>query len=182
MLALVTGGAASGKSEYAEQLAVHLGKACGKELIYLAAMIPYGAEAEERIQRHRAARKEKGFSTIERWLGLKDCRIPEGAVVLLECMSNLLANEMYEEGGAGACAVEEILSGVEALCSRTEHLIIVTNAVDADGVEYESSTMEYLTNLAEINRRLAEKADFAAEVVCTFPLILKGVEPKEEEP
>ena len=179
MLALVTGGAASGKSEYAEQLAVRLGSASGGELLYLAAMIPYGEEAEQRIQRHRAARKEKGFSTIERYLGLKDCRIPEGAIVLLECMSNLLANEMYESGGAGKNAVEEILSGVDAALCRAAHLVIVTNTVDADGAEYGASALDYLKKLAVLNRRLAEKADFAAEVVCAFPLVFKGAEPKE---
>lgn len=181
MLALITGGAASGKSEYAEQLAVRLGKASGGKLLYLAAMIPYGEEAEQRIQKHRAARKETGFSTVERYLGLKGCQIPEGAVVLLECMSNLLANEMYENGGAGGNAVEAILSGVDAVLCRAAHLVIVTNTVDADGAEYGASTLDYLEKLAELNHCLAKKADFAAEVVCTFPLVFKGAEPKEGE-
>ena len=46
-------------------------------------------------------RRQKQFSTLECYTGLKTADIPEDSVVLLECMSNLTANEMYQEGGAG---------------------------------------------------------------------------------
>lgn len=66
MLAFVAGGAASGKSAWAEALAVALG---GKKC-YLATMEPFGKEAQERIQKHRALRREKDFrrwKSILRW-------------------------------------------------------------------------------------------------------------------
>ena len=98
MLAFVAGGAASGKSAWAEALAVALG---GKKC-YLATMEPFGKEAQERIQKHRALRREKGFQTVEIYTSLADkadsfcCD-----TVLLECMTNWMANEMYSPSGAG---------------------------------------------------------------------------------
>lgn len=49
--------------------------------------------------------------------------------MLLECMSNLTANEMFEPEGAGDDAVEAVLAGVEALRGRCIHLVIVTNDI-----------------------------------------------------
>ena len=62
MNTLVIGGSGSGKSEYAESLL------CGcQNKIYIAAMQPFGEEAEVRIARHRELRAEKDFVTLERY-------------------------------------------------------------------------------------------------------------------
>ncbi|MCC8169133.1 MAG: bifunctional adenosylcobinamide kinase/adenosylcobinamide-phosphate guanylyltransferase [Oscillospiraceae bacterium] len=160
MLALIIGGSASGKSEFAECLAVEL----GGELTYVAAMKPYDEECVRRIERHRAMRAGKGFKTEERYTNIKDLQISGTAV--LECMSNLTANEMYCEGGSGEGAVEEILLGVECLAGSCDNLIIVTNEVFSDGIEYDGDTKKYMRNLGEINCRIAERADAVYEVVC----------------
>ena len=73
MLILVTGGAASGKSAHAERLLC--ASAAGARL-YLATMQPFGAAAETRIARHRALRRDKGFETVERPLGLAGLELP----------------------------------------------------------------------------------------------------------
>ena len=75
MILLVTGGSASGKSEYAENRALQLAKAEQKKLIYLAAMKPFGEEAAKRIERHRQLRAGKGFETVERYTDIEGlCR------------------------------------------------------------------------------------------------------------
>ena len=66
MLAFIAGGAASGKSAWAESLAMALG---GRKC-YIATMEPFGEEAEIRIQHHRNARREKGFQTAEIYTGM----------------------------------------------------------------------------------------------------------------
>lgn len=95
MFTLVIGGSGSGKSEYAENL---LADYSGKKY-YLATMLMDSEDAGRRVQRHRKAREGKGFCTIE--MGWNIAALVEGvpelndSAILLECLSNLVANEMF---------------------------------------------------------------------------------------
>lgn len=128
MLYFVTGGSGSGKSEYAENLAVemHQGEFLGGALYYIATMLPWGEEGRRRILRHRRQRRDKGFLTRERFCRLELLEGTGEDVILLECISNLLANEMYMEAGGltrWSQRVEEgeFLPGDSRLCpSLTE--------------------------------------------------------------
>lgn len=167
MFTLVIGGAASGKSEYAESRVVRL----PERRIYLATMRPWDQECRARIARHRRLRQDKGFETLERYTDLAGAEVPAGANVLLECMSNLTANELYDPEGGGQ---EAVLRGVDALLARCGHLTVVTNEVFSGGPACEEDTLRYLRALARINRLLAARADTVAEVVCGLPNYLKG--------
>ena len=105
MLHIVYGGSASGKSSYAESLAMSL-QGDGR-LLYIATMYPYkwntteiDPETMQRIERHRAMRADKGFDTVECYRHVEHIVAKRQDVLLLECMSNLLANEMYLEPDA----------------------------------------------------------------------------------
>ena len=173
MLMLVTGGSGSGKSEYAEGIAVSLAEREGLPLYYIAAMKPYGEEGKRRVERHRRLRAGKGFQTVERYVALKGQELPEEGVVLLECLSNLTANEMFEPEGAGDGTEEAVLAGVEALSGRSRHLVVVTNDIFSDGITYDEVTGLYQERLGHINRELAARAEQVTEVVCGIPLQLK---------
>ena len=71
MLILVTGGASSGKSAYAESLCLPF-----SPRYYVACMQPFGRDAEARIERHRAMRRDKGFTTVERYTDLASLTLP----------------------------------------------------------------------------------------------------------
>lgn len=167
MLTLVVGGAASGKSEFAENLVLTLP---GRR-VYVATMEPYDGECLARIDKHRRQRAGKGFATLECYQNLEGLQVPAGANVLLECMSNLLANELYSPQGGGTAAV---LGGVERLCAQCAHLTIVTNEVFSGGRDYEGDTLHYLRELGMVNRTLAARANRVVEVVCGCPNVLKG--------
>ena len=167
MLTLIIGGAGSGKSAFAEALVCRLP---GKKL-YLATMLPRGAEARARIEKHRAQRAHLGFETLERGLDLERAAIPTGANVLVEDLSNLLANEIYEPQGGGINAVRR---GMEHLISISENLTIVTNEIFSGGADHDEESLRYMRLLAELNRELAARADLAVELVCGLPNILKG--------
>ena len=174
MLILVTGGSGSGKSEYAENTAVRLAKEeglplyyiaamkpCGEEgrrrverhpLYYIAAMKPCGEEGRRRVERHRRLRAGKGFETWERYVDLKGLALPKRGVALLECLSNLTANEMFEPEGAGDRTVESVLAGVRSLGEKTAHLVVVTNDIFSDGMTYDEVTALYQDPLGRRRR------------------------------
>ena len=166
MIVLVTGGCGSGKSTWAEKLVASLPN---ENRVYIATMQVYDAESVKRVERHRAQRADKGFRTIEREKDLASADIAEGSVVLLEDLVNLMANEMFDGGD-----VSRIVPALNVLAKKCRHLIMVTNDVFADGIEYAESTQEYIRQLAEINNAAAQMADCVVEVVYSIPVCVKG--------
>ena len=180
MFHVVTGGSGSGKSAFAEQCILDCQ---GNKRIYIATMYPFDEESHRRIARHRAMRAEKKFTTIERYTDLEHLTIPQGADVLLECMSNLTANEIYQEGGAGDNTVKAILNGIHHLLEQAGNLVVVTNEVFSDGITYDPETEKYLEKLGAINCQMAQIADTVTEVVYGIPIFHKktGEERKNED-
>lgn len=166
MLTLIIGGAASGKSEFAENLVLRLP---GKRF-YIATMEPFDDECRARIEKHRAMRRQRDFDTVECYVDLSSLDLP-GGNALLEDLTNLVANERYSPAGAG---VERVCRGVEQLRHRCRNLTIVTGEVFSGGSEYEGDTLGYLRDLARVNRQVAAMADLVVEVVCGVPNVLKG--------
>ena len=174
MVLLVMGGSGSGKSAYAEMRTAELGKGAGGRLLYLATMEPYDEESHRRIARHRRMRKDKNFITLECQTHLEEVAVQEGDTLLLECISNLTANEMYGSKGRGKEAARVILEGIRRLAREAAHMVLVGNQVFSDGISYDPSTAEYLGQMALIQREAAAMADEAVEVVCGIPVWLKG--------
>lgn len=171
MVTLVIGGAASGKSEFAEGLVLAAGPL---PRYYIATMQPFDQECRERIRRHRDMRAEKRFETVERYVDLEQVSLPQKGAVLLECVCNLVANELYSPEGAGDDCVESIRRGIQSLRSQCLELVIVSNEVFSGGSDYEGDTGRYLRVLAQVNRMLAREADTVYEVVCGVPVCHKG--------
>ena len=194
MITLVTGGSGSGKSAYAESLLY----SCEGIRYYIATMQIYDAEGEKKVERHRKLRAGKGFLTIESPMNVGKIQFvcagepgqaqyrqeaerkgqcsSEKKSALLECMSNLTANEMFTKDGMKSEdeVVEKIVSEIQTLSQKLDNLVIVTNNVFEDGVIYDAGTMEYLRALGRINATLAHLADRVAEVVVGIPVELKG--------
>lgn len=174
MTTLILGGAASGKSEYAEAVVM----AYHKPRIYLATMENIGSTAQRRIDRHRQLRAEKGFLTIECPRNLTELSLPQGHILLLECVSNLFANEMYATYPpiSGMEAAQRCLTGIHAVRKQAEHTVLVSNNVFDDGRDYDAETEDYIQGLAWLNAQLAQQADAVTEVVCGIPIFHKEVD------
>ena len=100
--------------------------------------------------------------------------LPARGTALLECVANLTANEMFAQDGSVADPVENVLSGVDALDRQCDRLIVVTNDVGSDGIEYDATTSAYVEALGRINAALAARAETVLELVAGIPLVLKG--------
>lgn len=170
MMILVTGGSGSGKSAFAEDCVLALGKS---RRVYIATMYPYDGESRKRVRRHREMRSGKGFETVECYTGLSSVNVPEGSTVLLECMSNLAANEMFREEGAHENTEEEILRGISLLKEKAANLVVVTNEIFSEACAYQGETEAYCACLGKVNQALAAMADQAVEVVYGIPVYLK---------
>ena len=170
MMILVTGGSGSGKSAFAEDCVVSCGET---ERIYIATMYPFDEESRRRVQRHQKMRQGKGFETVECYTGLHKVQVPENSTVLLECMSNLVANEMFQEDGAHENTVEVVIEGVRHLREQAGNLVIVTNEIFSEAASYEGDTVLYQNYLGEINCRIAEMAEEVVEVVYGIPVYHK---------
>lgn len=177
---LVIGGKNSGKSRFAEGLAVNGGK---DRRYYLATMKVCDEAGRKRIKRHRKQREGKGFITIELQYGI-DRAIqmmdePENSVVLLECVANLVGNELYDnperEWHRGClnenCVMEDagcelfadaVLKDICSLEERAGLLIAVSSEyhVNEDmNKDVDECTRMYIELLDRVNTRLIECAD-----------------------
>ena len=171
MMILVTGGSGSGKSAFAEDCVVSCGET---ERIYIATMYPFDEESRRRVQRHQKMRQGKGFETVECYTGLDKIRLPENCTVLLECMSNLVANEMFQEEGAHENTVEAVLKCVRHIREQAGNLVIVTNEIFSEAADYQGETGLYQEYLGQINQKIAEIADQVVEVVYGIPVYHKN--------
>lgn len=172
MLTLVLGGAASGKSAYAESLCLR----SPLPRTYLATMQVWDDECAARVAKHRAMRAEKQFATVECPLHLDRVTLLRRGTVLLEDLGNLTANELYDPDGAGAGAAAAILRGIETLAAQCDTLVIVSNEVFSGGADYAGDTDRYLRALAAVNNAVAARADAVVRVVCGLPVYYKGSE------
>lgn len=170
MLILITGGSKNGKSRIAEDIISKI----SLPKFYIATMEPYCDEARTAIERHRKIRAGKGFETIEKYTDIGEIILPQKCAVLLECVCNLCANEMFTRNEKNPS--NKIITGIEALLKSAETLVIVTNQVGDDGEKYPRETMDYIKNMGEINSRIAEISDTVIEAVYGLPVILKGGE------
>lgn len=180
MITLITGASGSGKSLFAEQY-IHKKRKAEQKLVYIATMKPYGKETEEKINRHKIQRQGKEFQTIECYENIETITVPtKNSCVLLECLSNVLANEMYSETVGNrddAIVVQKIYQGILQLEKKCEHLVIVTNEIFSEELpDWEDSAI-YTRNLGILNQMLAKYAQNVYEVVAGIPLLQKNMSP-----
>ncbi len=175
MIILVLGKPNSGKSEFAEEIALKTGD---PHLYYLATMKVYDKEGQERVQKHRQKREGKGFFTVEKEYGITDaCKLipdPANATVLLECISNLVGNELFENPKrSGLCTLgyeridhaacerfaDEVSDEIKDFAENVHHLILVSNSFETDGENYDDQTRLYVQMMELVNQRLLAFAD-----------------------
>ena len=170
MNVLVTGGAGSGKSAYAEKLACSL----SPHRRYLATMASEGSEALTRIERHRQQRAKGNFETTEcaGTLLIDDF----SGVVLLDDLGNLVAQALFAPDGSMAReheVLERLSDEVEQLFSHSDHVVVVGNEVGAEGRSPYEGTHTWVHLMGSLACRIAAQADAVIEVVAGIPCPIK---------
>ena len=173
MSVFISGGCKNGKSFCAQRIA----KALGTPLYYIATMIPHDGEDTARIARHRAERVGWGFETLEQGRDILKCldrADPRGAF-LLDSVTALLANEMFDADGFHPEAPEKIAAELTDFVERAPNIVLVSDFIYADAAFYDPMTEAYRRALAHIDRALAACCDCVLEIVGGCPILHKGV-------
>lgn len=174
-LFLVTGGARSGKSRYAEELVGVL----GGEVAYVATLESGDEEMGRRIERHKSRRPgtwrtvEAPHDVAEAIAGLEE------PAILLDCLSGWVSNLLlaHEEDGEEA-VLNTVVGAVDGLLSVFRESgktgVIVTNEVGGGVVPDHRLGRWYRDALGIANQRVAAEADAVCLMAVGIPLVLKG--------
>ncbi|MFH1638959.1 MAG: bifunctional adenosylcobinamide kinase/adenosylcobinamide-phosphate guanylyltransferase [Chloroflexota bacterium] len=178
---LITGGARSGKSHFAQELAQRL----GEPVLFVATALPLDEEMAERIRAHRKGRPP-GWTTLEipRHAGRQiSARRDKAKVVLIDCITLLISNIFSEHASPeddeipGAIIEKECASEIDELidCMKQSDasFIIVTNEVGEGLVPVNKIGRLYRDYLGCANQRLAREAKLVYLMVAGLPLQVK---------
>ena len=172
MITCIIGGARSGKSTYAEQLAVrHPGKR-----VYVATAEAFDEEMRQRIALHRIRRKDTFELTVEEPLDLANAlmRIEgEASVILIDCVTVWMGNLLYHRGIQDR--YEEVAAFLQYLESCRGELIIVTNEVGQGIVPADAQSRHFRDHAGWLNQDIARIADRVIMMVAGIPVAIKGV-------
>jgi adenosylcobinamide kinase/adenosylcobinamide-phosphate guanylyltransferase len=164
---LVLGGAASGKSAFAE----HLSVISGKNRYYIATSQVFDDEMRVKIDRH-ITQRGVGWTTIEAPYDLAPAlggrRGDE--ICLIDCATMWLSNHMLAENSLQA----EQKRLQTALRNCSADLVIVSNEVGHGIVPDNTLARQFREAQGRLNIALAGEADLVVQVVAGLPQVLKG--------
>ncbi len=180
-LILVLGGARSGKSAYAQQLARKADEERGGGVVYIATAEAGDEEMRERIERHRRARPP-GWETVEapRGVAAVVARVGEGrAAVILDCLTLLVSNLLLAEGEdadreeATRRVLREVEELIEAARAVEADVIVVSNEVGMGVVPPTPLGRLFQDIAGQANQLLAQAADEVYFLLAGLPQRLK---------
>ncbi|TYS42932.1 bifunctional adenosylcobinamide kinase/adenosylcobinamide-phosphate guanylyltransferase [Bacillus infantis] len=186
-LIFITGGVRSGKSTFAEKTAASRAAASNGRLHYIAAGKSSDEEMAERILLHQKQRDESG-SGWRTWeqparIGELAAAFTKQDVLLLDCLTTLLNNELFGTGGRWESpefqeeVKERILADIHSLKESAGALIIVSNEVQYEPFEAGSVSHIYARLLGRLHQRIVGMAVQAYLVEAGIPLPMKGRKP-----
>lgn len=180
-LTLVLGGARSGKSHHAEQLALQ----CAGPVTYIATAGEGDEEMQLRVALHRARRPEH-WGLVEEPVRLAEAlytHAQHGGCVLVDCLTlwlnNLLFAEQRDYPDTGLITPPEAWTAeIDALLTALPLLpgevILVSNEIGLGVVPMGAITRFYVDELGRLNQRLATLADNVHLLVAGIPMVVKG--------
>lgn len=176
MKIFISGGCKNGKSGYGQRLAKSMENENG--LYYIATMISSDKEDEERIRLHRLDRLNMGFETLEIKSDiLKNLEIYSNkASYLLDSTTALLSNEMFGNGEINENIYLKIVDDFNKILSTFENIVIVSDYIYSDAMDYDKYTNKYIKSLGTIDRAIVKSCDVVIEVTFGNTIVHKGKE------
>ena len=169
MIYLITGGERSGKSSYAQKLALQF----SNTPMYVATARKWDDDFQKRIDRHQEERDER-WTNIEKEKNLSEINF-SGKTALIDCVTLWLTNIFVDHKNDVLLSLEEAKAEFEKMASQPDTtLIIVTNEIGM-GVHAETHIGRKFTELQGwMNQFLASNADEVVLMVSGIPVKIKG--------
>lgn len=175
-ITLITGGQRSGKSQYAEQLALSL----SPNPIYMATAHIWDDEFRQRVVRHQERRGPEWTNIEEEWwLSRHDVG---GRVVLVDCLTLWATNFFYADGAEAdvSAALESLKSEFDRFVRQDATFIIVTNEIGSGGTPVNDVQRRFTDLLGWLNQYVAAKADEVVLMVSGIPVRVKAGSSSQE--
>ena len=170
MHSLILGGARSGKSRLAEQLA----ETSGLPVTYIATSQPLDGEMNERVRLHRE-RRPAHWGLVEEPLALADvlyAEAAEGRCLLIDCLTLWLTNLLMLDDPERLAAERDAL--LDCLEQLPGSLVLVSNETGLGVVPMGELTRRYVDHAGLLHQAVAERCQRVVLTVAGLPLMLKG--------
>ena len=164
---LITGGARSGKSRYAEELALSL----TSHPVYVATAHVWDEEFRERVKKHQERRGPE-WTNIEEEKQLSKHELT-GRVAVIDCITLWCTNFFFELQDVDA-ALEALKSEFDQFTAQDATYIFVTNEIGMGGVSENAVQRKFTDLQGWMNQYVASKADEVILMVSGIPVKVKG--------
>lgn len=166
-IVLVTGGQRSGKSKYAEQLALSL----AANPVYLATARVWDDEFRQRVLRHQADRGPEWTNIEEeKYLSRHDL---SGRVVVIDCVTLWGTNFFFDNDGDPNRSLDELKEEFNKFTAQDAYLIFVTNEIGLGGVSPDAVQRKFTDLQGWLNQYIASCADEVILMVSGIPMKVK---------
>lgn len=179
----ISGGVRSGKSTFAEKVAIDLAIKTNSPLHYIATGVATDHEMAERIARHQRERENSmlQWKTWEKPSQVEDLAnsFQSNDVVLLDCVTTLLNNELFFDkrdwdSSFLEVVLTRILQGIVGIQKECRQLILVSNEVFYEGLNDNELVYHYSRILGHLHQEIVKRAEVAYLVECGIPFLMKG--------
>ena len=182
---MITGGQRSGKSSFAERMALELTEGSKQGPVYLATARIWDSEFAHRVERHKARRGER-WTNLECEKYISECNL-QGRVVVIDCVTLWATNFFFDLSAAAESAeaadaedgtlVERVLGlmkrELHKLAKQEATLIFVTNEIGLGGVSENKLQRQFTEIEGWFNQHLAESAQEVYLMVSGIPVKIK---------
>jgi adenosylcobinamide kinase/adenosylcobinamide-phosphate guanylyltransferase len=166
-LSLILGGAASGKSAFAETLV----RGTGLRQIYVATAQVYDDEMADKVTRHREQRGDQ-WTTIEEPINIAStlAKAVVDDIILIDCATLWLTNLILGDYDV-AVHTQTLFAAIDT-CPAS--VVIVSNEVGQGIVPDNALSRQFRNAQGKLNQDIAAKSDLVVAVMAGLPVVLKG--------
>ena len=166
-IVLVTGGQRSGKSGYAQKLALSL----SANPVYLATSRVWDEEFRQRVLRHQADRGPE-WTNIEEEKYLSRHNL-DGRIVIIDCVTLWGTNFFFDNDSNVELSLKELKEEFNRLVEQQAYLIFVTNEIGLGGVSPDPIQRKFTDLQGWLNQYIASRADEVILMISGIPMKIK---------